>query len=186
MSTTITVPEELKTALEVLDPARMLMLTERLCAPDFAGRRIGTEGHARASAFLIEQFRRDQPFSWGESQSSHLHCSPGSCASACVLFHLFTRDSVLLAADHNSAVRCPSVAASSTERSTASGCDAAQNAATCFEAKKSDCWQKVPRTQSHLPAGRISDKTEVAGVNSWIPSGPTRNVINWSDAAHAD
>jgi aminopeptidase YwaD len=56
MSTTIAVPEELKTALAVLDPARMLTLTERLCAPAFAGRRVGTEGHARASAFLVEQF----------------------------------------------------------------------------------------------------------------------------------
>lgn len=58
MATTMAVPEVLKTALAVLDPARMLTLTEQLCVPDFAGRRVSTAGHARASAFLVKRFRQ--------------------------------------------------------------------------------------------------------------------------------
>src|SRR5216683_2217090 len=58
MSTTSALPQEMVTALGTLDPVRMLTHTQILCAPDFAGRRVGTEGHARASAFLLEQFRQ--------------------------------------------------------------------------------------------------------------------------------
>lgn len=58
MSTTLSLPAELSIALAVLDSARMMELTSMLCAPDFAGRRVGTEGHARASAFLLDQFRQ--------------------------------------------------------------------------------------------------------------------------------
>lgn len=64
MSTTLSLPAELSTALATLDPARMLNLTATLCAPDFAGRRVGTEGHARASTFLLDQFRKT---GWGVS-----------------------------------------------------------------------------------------------------------------------
>ena len=58
MSTTLSLPTGLSTALAALDEARMLALTATLCAPDFAGRLVGTEGHARASAFLRDQFRQ--------------------------------------------------------------------------------------------------------------------------------
>ena len=58
MSTTVSMPEDLADALAALDPARMLTHTRRLCAPDFVGRRVGTDGHARASAFLTEQLRQ--------------------------------------------------------------------------------------------------------------------------------
>lgn len=58
MLTTVALPADLEAALAAIDPTHMLTLTERLCAPDFAGRRVGTEAHARASAFLSEQFRQ--------------------------------------------------------------------------------------------------------------------------------
>src|SRR5258707_3222028 len=58
MSTTIAMPADLADALASIDPARMLTHTQRLCAPDFAGRLVGTEGHARASTFLAEQLRQ--------------------------------------------------------------------------------------------------------------------------------
>jgi aminopeptidase YwaD len=58
MSTTLSRPPGLSAALAAIDPTRMLALTARLCAPDFAGRQVGTEGHARASTFLLEQFRQ--------------------------------------------------------------------------------------------------------------------------------
>ncbi|HEX4205513.1 MAG TPA: hypothetical protein VHZ51_15230 [Ktedonobacteraceae bacterium] len=45
--------------------------------------------------------------------------------------------------------------------------------------KNNDCWQKIPRTQSHLAAGRMSDKTEAFGVSSSIPEGPARNLVGW-------
>lgn len=56
MPTTLSSPSELSAALAAIDPTRMLALTARLCAPDFSGRQVGTGGHARASAFLLEQF----------------------------------------------------------------------------------------------------------------------------------
>ncbi len=50
-------------------PSNLLItLTERLCAPDLAGRRVGTEGHARASAFLAERFRQ---FGWNDGRGSN-------------------------------------------------------------------------------------------------------------------
>src|SRR5258708_6696083 len=66
------------------------------------------------------------------------------------------------------AVICPRVAASSTERSTAPGCNPIQGKAASFVWKKSDCSQMVPRTQSHRASGRMSDKTLVDGVRSTI------------------
>jgi aminopeptidase YwaD len=58
MSTTLSQPSELSAALASIDPMRMLALTATLCAPDFAGRQVGTEGQARASTFLLDQFRQ--------------------------------------------------------------------------------------------------------------------------------
>lgn len=58
MSTTDSMPADLAAALAAIDPARMFEHTRRLSAPDFAGRRVGTEGHARASTFLLEQWRQ--------------------------------------------------------------------------------------------------------------------------------
>jgi hypothetical protein len=109
-------------------------------------------------------------------------CSPGDEQERHVLASL-----VLVAHVASSlVVSWPSVAASSTGRSTASGCNAIQDAAAFSDWKNSECWQKVPRTQSHLAAGRMSDRTAVVGVNSSMPSGPARNLIGWPDATHAD
>lgn len=58
MVTTISLPTNLEAALAAIDPARMFNDTRTLCAPEFAGRRVGTAGHARASAFLTEQLRQ--------------------------------------------------------------------------------------------------------------------------------
>jgi aminopeptidase YwaD len=58
MSTTLSPSAELSTALAALDEARMMALTATFCASDFAGRQVGTQGHARASAFLRNQFRQ--------------------------------------------------------------------------------------------------------------------------------
>jgi aminopeptidase YwaD len=53
----LTPPVEVTTALAALDPDRILEHTQQLCSPSFAGRRVGTEGHARASSFLAQQLR---------------------------------------------------------------------------------------------------------------------------------
>lgn len=58
MSLTLSLPVSLSTALATIDPTRMLALTATLCASDFTGRRVGTEGHERASTFLFNQFRQ--------------------------------------------------------------------------------------------------------------------------------
>lgn len=73
MSTTLSLPAELSIALAAIDPMRMLELTTTLCAPDFAGRRVGTEGHARASTFLFDQFRQA---GWGVSTQDVLVPTP--------------------------------------------------------------------------------------------------------------
>jgi len=69
---------------------------------------------------------------------------------------------------------------------TASGCNAIQREAASSDRKNRDCSQKVPRTQSHRSAGRMSDKTLVAGKRSVIPSGVATNVTGWPDAEHSD
>lgn len=51
-------PHALTRLLEMLDPERMLDATKTLCSATFAGRRVGTEGHQRATRFLAEQFRQ--------------------------------------------------------------------------------------------------------------------------------
>ena len=55
MHPTLSLPPELLIALEALDSARMLEHTRTLCA---LGRRVGTPGHACASAFLTEQLHQ--------------------------------------------------------------------------------------------------------------------------------
>ncbi|GHO57828.1 M28 family metallopeptidase [Ktedonobacter robiniae] len=49
-----TIPSELMAALALLDPTHMMEHTRRLCAPAFVGRRVGTEGHAQATRYLVE------------------------------------------------------------------------------------------------------------------------------------
>lgn len=44
MSTALSLPAELLTALAALNSARMVELTSMLCAPDFAGRRVKRPG----------------------------------------------------------------------------------------------------------------------------------------------
>lgn len=58
MSTLFPLPAALAVALETIDPARMLAYTQILSSPDFAGRRVGTDGHARATTFLQEAFHQ--------------------------------------------------------------------------------------------------------------------------------
>lgn len=50
-------PPNLLVALTLLDPVRMMEHTHQLCAPAFAGRRVGTQGHAGATDFLVEQWK---------------------------------------------------------------------------------------------------------------------------------
>jgi hypothetical protein len=80
----------------------------------------------------------------------------------------------------------PTAAASSTERSIASGCCAIQSAARSSDWKNRDCWQKVPRTQSQRSVGRMSDRTLVVGERSMIPSGVAMNVMGWLDTSQAE
>ncbi|GHO48766.1 M28 family metallopeptidase [Ktedonospora formicarum] len=56
-----TLSSELMAALALLDPARMMEHTRRLCAPAFTGRRVGTEGHHQATRYLLETL---QAFGW--------------------------------------------------------------------------------------------------------------------------
>ncbi|GHO63155.1 hypothetical protein KSC_020470 [Ktedonobacter sp. SOSP1-52] len=57
MATEHTAPPDLLAALTLLDPDRMMEHTHQLCAPAFAGRRVGTQGHAGATDFLVEQWK---------------------------------------------------------------------------------------------------------------------------------
>jgi aminopeptidase YwaD len=50
-------PSDLLAALTLLDPVRMMEHTRQLCAPAFTGRRVGTQGHAGATSFLMEQWQ---------------------------------------------------------------------------------------------------------------------------------
>ncbi|GHO52679.1 M28 family metallopeptidase [Ktedonobacter robiniae] len=50
-------PSDLLAALTLLDPTRIMEHTQQLCAPAFAGRRVGTQGHAEATDFLVEQWK---------------------------------------------------------------------------------------------------------------------------------
>lgn len=58
MSMTDSIPADLETALATIDPARMFEYTRLLSEPDFAGRRVGTEEHDRASVFLLDQWHQ--------------------------------------------------------------------------------------------------------------------------------
>jgi hypothetical protein len=51
-------PLALATLLATIDPGRMLADTRHLCSIEFAGRRVGTDGHARASGRLTSPFRQ--------------------------------------------------------------------------------------------------------------------------------
>ena len=61
MQTPTIAPPALTEWLATVECERVLANTRILCDPTFAGRRVGTEGHARASAWLIQQFRQ---FGW--------------------------------------------------------------------------------------------------------------------------
>ncbi|GCE12446.1 M28 family metallopeptidase [Tengunoibacter tsumagoiensis] len=50
-------PPDLLAALTLLDPGRMMEHTRQLCAPAFTGRRVGTQGHAGATDFLLKQWQ---------------------------------------------------------------------------------------------------------------------------------
>ncbi|GHO84101.1 hypothetical protein [Dictyobacter formicarum] len=50
-------PRALMALLDAIDPMRMFADTQTLCTPAFAGRRVGTEGHQRATDFLVARFR---------------------------------------------------------------------------------------------------------------------------------
>jgi aminopeptidase YwaD len=73
MSVTSSGPSELLVALTSINPTHMLTLTATLCAPDFSGRLVGTEGQARASAFLLDQFRQT---GWDANTQNFLVTTP--------------------------------------------------------------------------------------------------------------
>ncbi|GHO68536.1 hypothetical protein KSC_074280 [Ktedonobacter sp. SOSP1-52] len=57
MMTEQPVPPDLLATLTLLDSVRMREHAHQLCAPAFAGRRVGTQGHAGATSFLVEQWQ---------------------------------------------------------------------------------------------------------------------------------
>jgi hypothetical protein len=53
-----TVPVALRQMLAQIDPGRMWKETHHLCSEPFAGRRVGTQGHALATHWLLQQFEQ--------------------------------------------------------------------------------------------------------------------------------
>lgn len=59
MQTRTLAPSALSEWLSHISRERVLAHTRTLCDLPFAGRRVGTEGHERASAWLIQQLRQE-------------------------------------------------------------------------------------------------------------------------------